>query len=280
MSVACDEVVVGRRLRYPMALLRRGPQHQFDGASCSKGMRTSETPTAGSSERMASSMDPDTVWMRRRIRRWSEAEGRRLPWREDDAAPFQVLLAEVLLQRTRSDLVLPVYERFIARYPNSKALARASEREVASIVAPLGLAKRQPYLIALGRALVECHGGRVPVEREELLKLPLVGPYVAAAVGCLAFDRAEPMVDGGVVRVIRRAYGLGPATSRPPLDVATHEKVQKLLGRRPKAINLGLIDLSTSKCRRRPECASCVVRARCSYRLNQHDRRDRGNRSP
>jgi A/G-specific adenine glycosylase len=194
---------------------------------------------------------------------WFDSHGRWFPWR-GHTDPYAILVGEVLLQRTRADLVAPVFTHFLARLPTSRHLAVADPELIKTLTEPLGLRKRQPLLPALGRDLVDRHGGEVPRDLKDLLALPLVGPYVARAVRCMAYGEQEPMVDGGVVRVIRRLVGAEAPTSRAHNDDLVIETVQRLLGEDPRKLNLALIDLSATVCRRVPRCDNCPLVGVCA----------------
>jgi A/G-specific adenine glycosylase len=196
---------------------------------------------------------------------WFDEHGRDFPWRERPG-PYRVLIAELLLQRTRADLVLSMYERFIARYPNAAALAGARPREVVSFLRPLGFAHRSARLPQLARALCDRHGGEVPQSKEALLALPGVGEYVANAVLAVAFGERRPLLDPNVIRLIGRVVGRTSNRARPREDRALWDQLADLLPRRrAPEFALALVDLGAVICRpRRPRCYACPLRPRCS----------------
>src|SRR5262249_13188862 len=122
-----------------------------------------------------------------RVIRWQAAHGRHgLPWQGTHDA-YRVWLSEVMLQQTQVATVIPYYERFVARFPDVRALAAAHEDEVLALWSGLGYYARARNLHRAARAVVERHGGRIPSGEEELRALPGVGPYTAAAVAAVAF---------------------------------------------------------------------------------------------
>jgi A/G-specific adenine glycosylase len=174
------------------------------------------------------------------------------------------LIAELLLQRTRADLVEPLYHRFLSTYPDAEALATTEPAQTEELLRPLGFLHRSRRLPALGRALVERHGGRVPRSKRALVSLPGVGEYVANAVLTIAFGRRMPLLDPNVIRLLARVLGRTSARARPRDDAALWEFVGELLPRRrAREFSLALVDLGALVCRPRPHCYVCPLRSRC-----------------
>lgn len=214
----------------------------------------------------ARTVDPkDVAWLRRQVRAWFKLHGRSFPWR-CTRDPYKVLVAELLLQRTRADLVAAIYPKFIASYPDAKALAEADAAELVEVLRPLGFMHRNRRLVEVGRALVAQFGGSVPREEEQLRSLPGVGRYVANAVLLVAFDRPRPLLDPNVIRLLDRCFGVRSARARPREDVALWTLLQQAVTpRNPRPIALGLIDLGATVCvPGRPRCSVCPLRRRCA----------------
>lgn len=192
---------------------------------------------------------------------WHQERSRPFPWR-DSQDPYIVLIGEVLLQRTRGDLVEPVFRDFIRRWPSFEKLGGAREHTIARVIRPLGLGKRAPIIKRLGDALVE--KGRVPTTPDELLDLPGVGPYAAHAVPIFAFNEQLPVVDWVIARVMRRYFGLSDFR-RPNQDKELWERARKLIrGREARSVWLGLLDFAAEVCRPRPRCEVCPLHRSCS----------------
>lgn len=204
-------------------------------------------------------------WLTTKVLAWFEASGRKFPWR-DRRDPYRVLIAELLLQRTRADLVLPLYERFLRRYPDPEALARATPNEVVEFLRPLGFLHRSARLPALANALVDRHGGSVPRSKAGLLALPGVGHYAANAVLAIAFNERRPLLDPNVARLLERVFDRRSNRPRPRDDPALWTFIEHLLPRqRASEFSLALIDLGALVCRpKRPRCFSCPLRTRCN----------------
>src|SRR3972149_3067683 len=141
--------------------------------------------------------------VRGRLLQWFDDHRRDLPWRRT-RDPYRILVAEVLLQRTRVVSGTPYYERFLERFPTVRDLAAASLESVLGAWEGLGFYGRARNLHAAAKAIVERHGGDVPRDLEALEALPGVGPYTAGAVGSIAFGIPAAAVDGNVTRVLSR----------------------------------------------------------------------------
>ncbi len=134
--------------------------------------------------------------LRRRLLGWWDAGHRALPWRfpQGRADPYAVWLAEVMLQQTRVEVVVPYYRRFLARWPTLEALAGADEEELLAAWSGLGYYARCRNLLAAARESIRRHGG-LPRTPEELRALPGFGPYTAGAILSIAFDARQPILE-------------------------------------------------------------------------------------
>lgn len=204
-------------------------------------------------------------WLRRRALDWFDKDGRDFPWRRQPD-PYPVLVAELLLQRTRADLVLRLYESFLARYPNAAALAVAEPDDIVSFLRPLGFTHRSSRLPRLGQELCERHDGEVPQSKQALLALTGVGEYIANAVLAIAFDERRPLVDPNVIRLIGRMTERQSERSRPRDDRQLWDLIEGFLPRRrATAFGLALVDLGATICLvRRPRCHQCPLRPHCA----------------
>ena len=202
--------------------------------------------------------------IRRAVMRWGRRNYKPFPWREP-AELWQAVIAEVLLQRTRADNVVPVYSAFIARYPSAHALSSATEDDVASLVRPLGLQWRVPLLTRLSRVLGNSDG-RVPRTYNELVALPGVGPYVAAAVLSLHCGQRHAIVDANIVRWLCRIVGtaMDRETRRKKWLLALADDLTPK--RNWRAYNYAALDFTMAICSRSPRCEDCPVRhPDCAY---------------
>src|ERR1700734_4528851 len=142
---------------------------------------------------------------------WYDRHRRVLPWREPPgrrANPYRVWLSEIMLQQTTVKAVGPYYARFLARWPDIRALAAAPLDDVLKAWAGLGYYARARNLHACARVVAERHGGKFPASETELRALPGIGAYTAAAIAAIAYDLPASPVDGNIERVVARLYAV------------------------------------------------------------------------
>lgn len=207
----------------------------------------------------------DVAWLHRRLLAWGRKHRRSFAWRETDD-PWRVLVAEVLLQRSRGKTVQRVYDALFRRWPDAAAMCRARESSIASVIRPLGLVRRARTLRAMAKEVGRL--GRVPATSEGLLALPGVGRYAANATLVVAFGNWAPVVDGVTARVYRRYFGLSsdlPATS----DQVLWETVERATpSNASRDWNWAVLDLAAEVCLPvKPRCGACPLAARCAFAL-------------
>lgn len=201
-----------------------------------------------------------------RLLAWYDRNRRDLPWRArpgETADPYAVWLSEIMLQQTTVEAVKPYFSAFLARWPSVETLAGAPLDEVMKAWAGLGYYARARNLHACARKLALEHAGRFPKTERELLTLPGVGPYTAAAVAAIAFNEPCVAMDGNVERVVARLF----AISAPP-RVAKKEmraRAQSFLSHeRPGDFAQALMDLGSAVCMpRSPACGVCPFSRAC-----------------
>jgi A/G-specific adenine glycosylase len=203
--------------------------------------------------------------MRQHLLRWYRANRRELPWRRT-RDPYAIWVSEIMLQQTQVATVLPYYERFLERFPNSESLAGASEDEVLSVWSGLGYYRRARSLHRGARTIQERHAGRLPADPAELRHLPGIGRYTAGAISSIAFGLAEPVLDGNVRRVLARVFGVrgsrsGPAGEERRLWTIAGELVRCS---NPGDLNQALMELGALVCSpREPACEDCPLAPDC-----------------
>jgi len=210
--------------------------------------------------------------LRRSLVRWYASVQRDVPWRRAED-PYCVLVAEYMSQQTPLERVRAYYERFLRRFPDLRALARASLAEVRKAWEGLGYYARARHLHEAARRLVREHGGRIPDDPALLATLPGCGPYTAAAIASIAFGRPVPVLDGNVRRVLSRMFALDEDPRRPAVERELRAFVAALLAGEgdseggPRAINQALMDLGALVCRpRAPQCERCCWNFACRAR--------------
>lgn len=201
---------------------------------------------------------------------WFVENGRTFLWRST-ADAWTVLLAEFLLRRTRADQVQNLLPTILTHFPMPSDLASASEEEVQLVFRSAGLIERIRQLHSTANLISELHVDTVPVDPDELIELPGVGPYVADAVAARLGERDVVLVDTNTVRVATRVLGTQPSTKDPRRERAVIDAVGKLLGG-PASAELwwAVIDLAHLICTPRdPDCESCPLNVTCAYATDQ-----------
>jgi A/G-specific adenine glycosylase len=201
---------------------------------------------------------------------WYAENARVLPWRSETAAPWGVLVSEIMLQQTPVARVLPAYDAWLARWPTPAALAAEPAGEAVRMWGRLGYPRRALRLHECAVTLVGRHGGEVPSDVDALLALPGIGAYTARAVAAFAYGRRVPVVDTNVRRVVARAVE-GSAEAGAPSTTRDLAAVEALLPAEPSTaarLSIALMELGALVCTARsPRCPECPVRTRCAWRL-------------
>jgi A/G-specific adenine glycosylase len=211
---------------------------------------------------------------------WYDRHRRKLPWRPlagEPADPYRVWLSEIMLQQTGVKTVGPYFEKFLARWPDVDALGRASLDDVLRMWAGLGYYSRARNLHACAVAVRRDHGGVFPDTEEGLRALPGIGPYTAAAIAAIAFDRRTMPVDGNIERVVARLFAVEEAL--PKAKPLIQQLAATLLDAGDEKSRAGdeksragdsaqaLMDLGSSICTpKKPACALCPLNDNCVSR--------------
>jgi A/G-specific adenine glycosylase len=192
---------------------------------------------------------------------WFGRSGRDLPWRRT-RDPYRVLVAEVLAQQTQAERAAEAFPRFLARFPDPRALASATPAEVLREWQGLGYNRRALALRSCARAVVERGGW--PATIQELAALPGIGPYTARAVACFAMGQDVAPVDTNVARVLARSLaGADPSQ----LSQAQRQRLADaaLPPGRAWEWSSALMDVGSAHCRPRPRCDGCPIGTRCRW---------------
>jgi A/G-specific adenine glycosylase len=181
--------------------------------------------------------------------------------------PYRVWIAEIMLQQTQVATVVPYFERWMEKFPDVAALAAAAEADVLEAWAGLGYYSRARNILVTARELA-ARGGVFPGTREGLLALKGIGEYTAGAIASLAFDRPEPILDGNLVRVFSRFYGMAFLPDSKTHKAAYWGKAKAWAeAHRPGLVNEGLMELGALICTpRNPACGECPLAAGCAAR--------------
>jgi A/G-specific adenine glycosylase len=197
---------------------------------------------------------------------WYAAHGRDFPWREGKATLFQIVLAELLLQRTRAATIAAFFDDFTTRFPTWESIAVSTVEEIGAFLKPIGLWRRRATsLLALAQEMVT-RRGEFPRSRAEIESLPAVGQYIANAILLFSGGRAEPLLDVNMARVLERVFG-----PRKLVDIRDDPHLQSLSraivrGKHAARINWAILDLAAKVCTiRNPQCDECPLKRACQY---------------
>jgi len=191
-----------------------------------------------------------------RLLEWYAAQARDLAWRRT-RDPYAILVAEVMLQQTQVDRVIPKWHAWLARFPTLASLAEASRADAIREWQGLGYNLRAVRLHDIACQVVAEYDGQLPRTVDGLLRLKGIGRYTAGAVACFAYEQPVAMVDTNVRRVLSRVFGLEPGAVEGTADDLVPAQAAY-------AWNQALMDLGATICTARaPRCPACPVRTAC-----------------
>ena len=197
--------------------------------------------------------------------RWFALHGRHdLPWQKD-MTPYRVWISEVMLQQTQVVTVMPYYQRFMARFPDVRALAAAPLDEVLHLWTGLGYYARARNLHACARTVVEKFAGEFPTDLDGMVSLPGIGRSTAGAILSIASGLRHPILDGNVKRVLSRVFGVaGDPASSAVLEALWSLAETCTPERDVGAYTQAIMDLGATLCTRaRPACTLCPMNLEC-----------------
>jgi A/G-specific adenine glycosylase len=196
---------------------------------------------------------------------WAEENGRDFAWRHT-RDPYQLLMAEMMVQRTRAAQAETVWLEFVRRYPTVKDADSATDADLINALSGLGLKWRATKIVAAIRQIAEDWGGDIPDDQARLESLPGVGHYAASAARTVAFGARVAVVDANVVRVYSRFFGLSEH-DRLRRSRNFHALVGSVLPQAHRSEWVwALLDFGAGVCKpRAPRCARCPLSTRCVY---------------
>ncbi|HVW82037.1 MAG TPA: A/G-specific adenine glycosylase [Mycobacteriales bacterium] len=202
-----------------------------------------------------------------RVEAWYDANARDLPWRDPDASPWGVLVSEVMLQQTPVARVLPAWQAWLSRWPTPASLAAEPPGEAVRAWGRLGYPRRALRLHEAARAIVARHAGVVPADYDDLLALPGVGGYTAAAVAVFGYGARHAVLDTNVRRVYARYFsGAADAATPSPTRSEQQAALDLVPAERPAHYSVAVMELGALVCTARdPRCTSCPMADGCTW---------------
>ncbi len=187
-----------------------------------------------------------------------------MPWRSDPS-PYKVWVSEMMLQQTQVVTVIPYFDRFIKRFPSFRVLAEADLQDVLKLWEGLGYYARARHLHQAAQVIVRDYAGKPPRTAAELRALPGVGPYTAAAIASIAFLEPVPSVDGNVLRVFSRFWGLDTPMRDKALADEVRARLTPLINTvNPSYFNQAMMETGALICRpHNPLCDCCLLASDC-----------------
>ena len=193
-----------------------------------------------------------------------------MPWR-DTQDPYLIWLAEIILQQTRVVQGLPYYKRFVENFPTIEDLAKAEEEFVLRLWQGLGYYTRARNLHKCARVVVSEYNGSFPTTMDELLKLPGIGRYTAAAISSTAFGEPVPVVDGNVYRLLSRYFADETDISTSGAYQHFYQIANELIDKNdPGTFNQAMMEMGAVQCLpKNPHCETCVLQESCIANKNK-----------
>lgn len=203
--------------------------------------------------------------IRSKLFEWWMISKREFPWRYSHS-PYEIMVAEILLHRTRAAQVIPLYDMFLDRFPTFESLITTNAKELKSIFHSAGLNWRWDKFMKMVNEINKRFNGVIPSDSDKLTSLPGVSQYIASAIRCFGYGYPEVIMDTNTVRITGRLHGLIITDSS-----RRNKKFRGLLElmidtNRPEEFNFAMIDLAAKICKaRNPECTVCPINQNCKY---------------
>eukprot|EP01038_Epipyxis_sp_PR26KG_P015567 gene15567-21020_t len=225
--------------------------------------------------------DTVTHYHRVSLLEWYKLNRRKMPWRGDSftdddinfessiVTPYGTWVSEVMLQQTRVETVIKYWIKWMERFPTIEKLSQANSEEVNKYWAGLGYYRRAQQLLLGAKLVVEKYNGVLPNTRDELLKIPGIGPYTAGAIASIAYNLREPLVDGNVIRVFSRLFAVKDEIQSVVMNKLMWSLADQLVDPdHPGEFNQALMELGATICKpTSPGCDVCPLQSTCHAKL-------------
>lgn len=210
--------------------------------------------------------DSAVNYFRDTILAWFKDHAREFKWRAENLSAYEIIIAEVLLQRTKAETVAKFYENFICTYPGWDALASADQADIENFLIPVGLYRQRASRLKKLADYMVSTGGNLPLQRAELENVPFMGQYIANAVELQVRNINRPLLDVNMARVLERYFGprkLSDIRYDPYLQELAHRVVDHP---QAKLVNWAILDFAAIVCKaRKPACMDCPLQDSCRY---------------
>ncbi|REL33231.1 A/G-specific adenine glycosylase [Rhodohalobacter sp. SW132] len=195
---------------------------------------------------------------------WYSLAKREMPWR-NTSDPYRIWISEIMLQQTRVDTVIPYYRRFTDAFPTVYELASADQQTVLKLWEGLGYYSRARNMHHAAKDVVNRLDGNFPDNYNDLLKLKGIGPYTAAAISSIAFNEQQAVVDGNVIRVMSRYFGIRDDVRRSAVKKEIQELADQIIPKnQPGDFNQAVMELGATVCTpKNPACDACPLSTGC-----------------
>lgn len=199
-----------------------------------------------------------------KLENWFNQSQRTMPWRTQ-CSPYYTWISEIMLQQTQVVTVIPYFERFIKLFPNVQALARADQDVVLKAWEGLGYYSRARNLHKAAKVICNDYNGIIPDNYEEIQNIPGIGPYTGAAIVSIAYEVPISVVDGNVLRVFCRFWGIYDDIRLPKVRDVLFEKLNAYVGKiKPSVFNQAIMELGALICTpKNPTCSKCALGDDC-----------------
>jgi len=186
--------------------------------------------------------------------------------------PYKILIAELMLQRTKAEQVEPVYKKFLKQYPVIHTLSKAKLRSIEKYTSTLGLHWRANNFINAAKFIVKNLNGAFPQTRKELIKIPGVGDYVGGAISAVCFNKADYVIDSNIARLINRYYNL-QLTGEIRRKKIIIEKAKNLFKvKDQKTFLFAILDFTALICKPiKPLCYQCPIKQSCKFKSKKNN---------
>jgi len=201
-----------------------------------------------------------------KILKWAEDNLEKYPWREN-RTPYSIMISEILLTRTKAAQVIPVYLKFMEKYPNLEVFLEASYEKILKLIRTLGLLNRANKMMILIKYFKEYYDLKIPETFDTLKNLPGIGDYGAKAILCFGYNKREGLIDTNFIRIFSRFFNINSKTKTPKTDNFLWNFAKKIVPEKNFInYNYGVIDFANKVCSsKNPKCESCVLKELCYF---------------